>query len=938
MRVSLLVHAALLSLLAAGTASAKRDDLEFAQALRKRGYTDFAIMQLERMKESKSLTKAERAGAILEMADLYEKAADEESATVKRQDLLKQSTDELALFLATDPQHDLAGDTHYKRAQLLMARGDLLADVMQSQRDASAKSKLLAEAEAAYAEGRKEANSAAQTFEAGTKKGGGRKKAKAGEARVKVLDALLLDPWITYSSAKLHQGTAKYNQTLAQAQKKFEDFAQAHKGLDRTLKAYRGVGLCHFRMKKYQEAENAYRKIIRTRPISATDQIRQLAYYNLAECYNAWGKYHDAITTVSKGLEREWPDLFKDRDPAGMAAKLEEAKALVALGKRSKSRAASLRKQKKGKEAGDEDKLAERRINDAVKTARTVAATGGVWGRTANELLSEWLKLLKTAPERTAQEAFAEAESLYKTGKFPAAVPVYREVISSADMPQQKQTVIQAWLKLGACYFRLNRAFEAALCLGHVPRTFGAKSVQADWAFVSLSLFSKIYEKEKTKYAAARYLDALQFFGRNYPRHPKAAQMQFLAAEISRDQSQYGEAAKDYSLVAPIDEKYERAAYLAGFCNWLEFLRVYEADKAKAMKYAKAGETVFTSFLKWAQELPKIQPERVAKSEEWVAKAKVDLAELYVHEAVKKWTQAVATLADFTKAHPKHRDLFAKHYYTRIRAYAGMGELPEAEKALSLMVKDFRGDKNTSMSARLIGRGYFQQWEDAKKQPGAAAKAAPLADKAAKYLAMVLAVKPDQELGDYMWVGATLVKLDKHQMAADVFKNSLERFEAKMPGSDEIYIVKRRLAESYLALKNFAEALALVQDAVKREPDVISFRRDLAMCYEKSGQWADALPAWRKVASMAQEGDADWHEAKAKVVHSHLALKNPQRAYEMLVLSYEFYPDWGAKVSPEAAALYKSALAKLPQDRKDQFAQIEADRKKQAEQAEQAGE
>ena len=923
MRVRLLVRAALLWLLAAGTAPAKSDDLEFAQALRKRGYVDFAVMQLQRMKESKSLSKAEKACAMLEMADLYEETARNEAGTVKKEGLLKQSTDELALFLSTAPEHELASETHYKRAQLLMSRGSLLADVMQSQRDAKAKKGVLAQAVAVYEDARKEANLAAKGYEGATTKAGGRKKSGAGEAKVRMLDALLLDPWIMYSSAKLHQGTANYNKTLAQTLKKFEEFAQTYKGLDRTLVAHRGQGLCYFRMKKYEEAKNAYRKIIRTRPISATDQIRQLAYYSLAECYNAWGKYSEAITTVSKGLEREWPDLFKDRDPVGMAAKLEEAKALVALAKRSKGRAASLRKQRKNKEAANEEKQAERRVNDAVKTARAVAGMGGVWGRTANALLSEWLKLLKKAPERTAQEAFAEAEALYKTNKLPAAVVGYREVILSADMPKQKQIVIQAWLKLGACYFRLQRAFEAALCLGHVPRTFGARSVQADWAFVSLSLFSKIYEKEKTKYAAARYLDALQFFGRNYPKHPMAAEMQFLAAEISRDQSKYGDAAKDYGLVAPVNERYQRAAYLAGFCNWLEFLRIYEGDKKKATPYAKAAETVFTRFLKWAEELPRIQPERVEESVEWVAKTKVDLAELYVHEAVKKWAEAAAVLADFTKTYPKYRDLFAKHYYTRIRAYAGLGELPEAEKALALMVKDFRGDENTSMSARLIGRGYFRQWEKAGKTK-------PLADKAAKYLAMVVAVKPDHGLGDYLWIGSTLVKVEKHGMARDIFKSAIARFEPKMPDSNEIYILKRKLAESYLALRDFAGALALVQEAVKREPDVISFRKDLAMCYEKSGRWADALPAWRKVASMAREGDADWHYAKAKVVHTHLALKNPTRAFEMLVLTYEFYPDWGAKVSSDAAALYKSAIDKLPEDRKKEFAQIEAERKKQA--------
>lgn len=941
MRAALLLRIGLVCAVAAGTALADSDDIEFVRALRERGYDDFAEMQIQRMRKSKDVPDDEKAAAVLELADLYEARAKNETKRIRKEAALAKTTDELASFVATYPDREEVREIHYRRAELLRDRGALVADLIQSQRDAKAKKELLAKATKVYEEARKEARLAAEGYGAGVKKRSSsssrkrRRKTVASEAKIRMLDALLLDPWITYSSAKLYEGTPNYNKTLSEAIQKFETFASENRGTDRTLVAYRGAGLCYFRMKKYDDARKMYQKVIRTRPIAETDQIRQLAYYNQAECYNIQKKYPEAIKTVSLMLGQEWADLWDDRHPVAMAAKLEEAKALVELAKRSKSKAAALKKQKKTKEAQAQEKEAEGRIKGAVATAQAVARAGGVWGSAATELLSGWLKLLKTAPERTAQEVFTEAEALYKGGKCLPAVPVYREVIATADEAKHKQFLKQSWLRLGACYFRLKRPFEAALCLGHVPRTFGANTVPADWAFISLQLFSDLYKKEKTSYAALRYLDALQYFGRNYRKHEKAPQMQFLAAEISRDQAQYGEAATDYALITAVNESYERAAYLAGFCNWLEFLRVYEQDKEKAMPYAKRSEDNWARFLSWSGELPKIQPERVAKGVEWVAKTKVDLGELYVHEAVGKGTRAVAVLDRFTQTYPQYADLFGKQFYVKVRAYAQLDQMPDAEKAFAEMVKKTKEPDQKSMAARLIARGYLDRWEEAKKKAAASAKA--LGDKAAKYFGMVLIVKPDQEFGDYLWVGESLLKLGRYQMATDVLKKTIERFQPTLGDSDEIHGVQRKLAEAYLALKDYAAALALVEGIVERSPQVLDFRKDLALCYEKSGRHTDALRGWRKVAVMTNEGDPDWHIAKAKVANTHLTLNNPQQAFDMLVLTLEFYPDLGAAKSPEAAKLYQSAIEKLPDDLKRQFAQVQAEAKKQAEAEEAAG-
>lgn len=934
--------AILLWLSAVGAALAASDDLDFVEALRERGYDDFAAMQLLRMKKSPYLTEAEKAEASLGLADLYEATAGKESTTAKKQEGLQKATDELGLFLASYPEHDLAADTRFKRAKVLLQRGNLLAEVINATGDAKLKGELTTKAEGIYQEARAEAKQAAAGFKEDASTGkvrrrrrGKRSKASAADiARANMLDALLLDPWITFYSGEIYKGNkAKYDKVFVEAQKKFEAFAKEHKGTDRTLNARRGEGQCYFKMKKYKEALLAYRKVIRTRPIPATDAVRQLTYFNQAECYNAQGKYLDASKTVGIMLGKEWPDLLEERVPVALAAALEQGKALIALAKQSHALAARLKKQKKTKDAAKYEKEAERRVTAAVKNARTVAGAGGPWGRSATDLLSVWLKLLKKAPERTAEEAYADAEGLYKRNKLPQAVPVYREAIVRADPRKHKQLLIGSWLKMGACYAKMGREYESGLCFGHVPRTFGARAAQPKVAFISLYFSSQIYEREKTTYAARRYLDALQFFGRNYPQHEEAPKTQFLAAEISRDQGEYGEAAKDYALIPASNGNYEQAAYLAGLCNWLEFLKLYTTKgKPAAMPYAKAAETALKGFLKWADGLPKIQPERVENGIPWVAKAKVDLGEAYVHEAVGKPAEALRLLGNFAKAYPQYPDLFGKQYYVMVRAHAQLGQMPAAEQAFDHMVKRLKGGDESVMAARLIGKGYQGKWEQANKA-GQTAQLKPLADKAAKYLAMVVTVKPEQPMTDYLWIGDSLFKMDKFRMASDLFQKARDRFEPEVGKSvteDQIYAFKQRQAEALLALKDYGAALALVQEAVKRAPKVIDYRRDLAMCYEKSGRTQEALDAWRRVASMSPIGDPYWHLGKAKVMHAHLAANNPDQAYRMLLLTYEQYPNWDEKDAPEAAALYRSALAKLPDPLKKQFEEMVQRAKEQA--------
>jgi len=465
------------------------------------------------------------ADAVLRQVDRYvERAKDAEPS--KKEAALGRATKMLGRFLSSNPDDARASEMRLKQAKLLVERANLVAAQV-GWADGQAKATLVEKAVGLYDDARKEAELAAGAFEkvaaealAKAKK---RRTAAGDQARAQMLESLLLVPWITKASAKMHEGTEDYAATVKRAATEYRGFATEHPKLGYTLQAYREAGLCYHELKEYDEALRCFRRVIRTRPIAETDGLRQLTYVNQAQSYNACGRHRDAVKAVSNMLALEWPDLLEEQAPVALAAKLEEAKGLAGLAEESQKKAAELRAQGDAPGAAKELADAKRRVNSAIQSAQEVAATGGKWGETANGLIAGWRGLLAGGSKRTADMTFSQAEAAYGQNELADAVRLYKETIGLARVPQQQDLVIEAWLKLGASHAKLKQLSEGAKAFGYVPRNFGDSPKAPQAAFLSFALHGQVYQGSKTREAAEDYLQASQFLVENYPEHPKAS-------------------------------------------------------------------------------------------------------------------------------------------------------------------------------------------------------------------------------------------------------------------------------------------------------------------------------------------------------------------------------------------------------------------------------
>ncbi|MBM4047836.1 MAG: hypothetical protein FJ279_22250, partial [Planctomycetes bacterium] len=565
--------------------------MEFARGLQSRGYYDLAEDQYGRIRDDAAAKADDKVDALAGLAELYAETAAKSPEPPKRDELLGKACESLKRLIADYAQHPKAVPTHYRRGELLLEHGNLVGGMLTDADSADAKAKLKARGEPLFQEALKEFQQAAAEYGKDIAK---REKAatttKDKEAlhafRAPLLQALVQIGWTHYFRSKLYaEDKAAANAALDAGLKAFAEFTAEHRGYLVTLVAYRGQGLCAHYLGKYDDAIKAFDTILRTRPTSETATLRQLAYHHKAASCVASGKHDDAIRAVTS-LYKEFPDLSGD---IADAAIIEKGRALVAQAAQLAAQSAQFTKANKAKEAEQAGKDSATKYSLAIDSLKPISTRGGAWGRTATELIAKWTRDAGRKVEASAGELMAQAQALFGERKFLPAIQTCRQTIEAADPRKDYEVEAQAWFAMGHAFFEMKRPYESALAFTALADERPASPLASEAAYFAIQLFGSLYNESKDARDSGRYVESLRLLGRRFPQHPEASKVQFLAAEMSRAQGQYQEAASDYARVVAAAEEYEQASYLAGLCYWLEFVRQSERGEAGAKAAADVG-------------------------------------------------------------------------------------------------------------------------------------------------------------------------------------------------------------------------------------------------------------------------------------------------------------------------------------------------------------
>ena len=904
-------------------AATAKDDFDFALGLMKREYYDLAEVQYRRIKETAGISAQERGEAALGLADLLLKAADAAPAGEKREEVLGRAAVELRAFLKSNPSHAQANSRRIRLGAVQLGRANIVTAMFLNSDDKNTKATLRKKADPlfkdALASFEKAAGDIGRQFKSRSDKARtAKEKRKLEPLKAEMLQAQVQTSWAHYFRSKLYPDNASTQKSaLTAGLNGFDKFATAYRSYLITLSAKRGSGLCLHYLGRYKEAAKKLHDIVRTRPTSETEEIRQLAYHDKAAACVAGRMYDDAIRTSNAFFEE-----FEGIDSAvAQAILIEKGKAFAAQGRQQKSLAARYAKQKKKAEQAAAEKKAATLYKLALNTGKKVSGKGGKWGRTAADLMARWMKESGQMPEKGAPETFASAEALFQEKKYLPAVSAYQETIMLASAAEAKMAA-QSWFKMAYSYYNIRRYYESALTFGALAERHPKDSLAADSAYFAVQLYGGVYGQQPKKpnlNDGRRYLDALRTLGRNFPQHPEASKVQFMAAEMGRKNSDFLNAAQDYARVARSSEHYERAAYLSGLCYWLEFARRVEKnpkDKSLTQLWKKA-ESQLTGFVQWWDELPRIMPKRVPKGREWAARSRMRLAGIYVDPAVRQPQKALSVLGSFESIFKNQKALLPETAYLRMQAYAQGGRLPEAESQFKTLASRYSSFAQIGKACRILGVAYAED-ADHKKKAKQAKAAQASSVKAAHYLALMVKKQPDLPLVDYTWAGTALYKLGKYKEGADVFSAAIRRFGKQ--DTQPVWDTRRRLGECYLALRDWPRALAIYERLVEREPRVLDYRREIARCYEENKDYDNALVNWRIVVGQATEESKEWYSAKYHLVFNHCKKENYDRAYAILSLMLDLHPDLGGQTTRRRFDdLVKSSF---PKDYQARFAQL----------------
>jgi hypothetical protein len=371
-----------------------------------------------------------------------------------------------------------------------------------------------------------------------------------------------------------------------------------------------------------------------------------------------------------------------------------------------------------------------------------------------------------------------------------------------------------------------------------------------------------------------------------------------------RTLEQYQDASDIYAVVMQEHPRYYEAKYYAGYCLYLEALKIYEPyrlrlegkdeeDKKKAaaeLPVSQIGALLaqaierYKEYIAWFDNnKQRLGPDQLEEVNRWVLQTKLAYGKMLVHEAWAKThdkaegaNQALQVLDHFQEQHlegtyrTELRERFLPDaYFIIIQAYRRLGDLEKAAAFVDNLVAQFKADERSSQACRQLGYACLERRKELEEQKAPAADVKKAASMAGKYLKLGLELDPKQSLKVYVDTGATLYFMDEYDQAIQVIEKGMEGFPpdpAKGVTKDQKDSMSL-LEDCYLKLERWEnveryakqlldiEATENKARAATGQPPAknVDYRQDYGLAKQKLGKFREAVPLWREVKDIAKK-------------------------------------------------------------------------------------
>jgi len=626
------------------------------------------------------------------------------------------------------------------------------------------------------------------------------------------------------------------NQALARTERAFSrTLAAAPVSTRRGLEAALGKAAV---LRARGHLENALDLLNQVKSVDIPHAARRRVRYELALTLMQAGELTKAVKATEAFLARE--------PPAGEPDELVLRVRLLQVG-------AHLRLA--GQTGSDEQ------VRAGLSLARDLAAQTPRARVEVLDLLAIWNRRNPHLARADPLVQFARGDALYRRGKCAEAVEAFEAFGSLPDSPERRRLLPEYWYALGASHFRTKAYRKSGACFERLAADFPRTDRAPEFAYNATVAYENAYRVDGGREDLDAYLRSLRHYIAQYPGHGRVASSRWRLAEaLLRDARDWTAAARAFDRIPTSDPN-----------HWIAVLKIAESHERRLTGLMKGGQegraeaaahvptTVealkrFSGLVLARQAWPDERTRARARRE--AARARMRQAQVLMSPAGQRPGPAVLALERFEQEFPDQKDLFPRVEALRLQARILAERYADADRQLARILKTFPSHLDTLRGLKGVEQRLNENLAAAGDEPSRATAL--------------------------------------HQRLARLYGYFVTWLSAQ-PGDHRTYVYDYtfKQADHLRRAGRYAEALPILEQLERRNPDLGNVVEALADCYERAGRYDDAVGRYRRLVQDQKRGSPAWFEAQHKVALMHLKRGDPKAGLRLIRILREGWPAFG---------------------------------------------
>jgi tetratricopeptide (TPR) repeat protein len=452
--------------------------------------------------------------------------------------------------------------------------------------------------------------------------------------------------------------------------------------------------------------------------------------------------------------------------------------------------------------------------------------------------------------------SMAVADWLFDRKEYVVAGERYQRLYAAPDR------LIAAYhdglcFRLAYCYAQQQQWQDAQGCLEALFQQYPGSSFGGKAACLYHVVAAQAYQMQPSERSFARYIKAAECYVKNCPEDQDKSEAYFQLGSYRQQQGRFEDAQTAFTRVGRDSKHYDEARQVAlRICaNRLQT----DVEQLESLVQDGRGRSeqalkLYRESLKRAEDCRQGVNGANARDGGGEVEAYVTLllARLYMHAAEPSPRKAMPLLKGFEGRYSLKTQQALLHDMAqklRLECCLQLGLLEEVEREVAALIGTAAVDKTTwAFLTACAERHYSRAIEGQPK--------------------------------------ATAAESGRDAQAALVIYKSLASRAEKDSAYATLYDpIRMRLAELYTLDHQPAQAAAIYQEQLQRDPASADALYKLAVVYEMQDKWEEAVSIWSKLSRGLAPGDSHWSEARLRAAQALIRLGKHKEACEVISLT-----------------------------------------------------